>query len=64
MRMDASKNRDGDGAVLIQDYDRKNTLVYASRKLLDRDQRNSVEEKECHAIVRAFQKCQSYLYRR
>lgn len=53
----------GIGAVLLQEQGEfKFPISYASKKLLDREKRYSVIEKECYAIVWAVQKFRSYLY--
>ena len=61
LQTDASDT--GIGAVLLQDYGGyRFPIYYASKKLLDRERRYSVIEKECLAIVWAIQKFQNYLY--
>lgn len=63
LRTDASNH--GVGAVLMQIHDgKKYPVAYANRKLIEREQRYSVIEKECLAIVWALQKFQAYLYSR
>ena len=63
LRTDASDT--GIGAVLLQDYlGTKFPVSYASRKLLDRETRYSVIEKECLGIVWGIQKFEQYLYGR
>ena len=53
----------GIGAVLLQEYNGyRFPVYYCSKKLLDRERRYSVIEKECLAIVWAVQKFQNYLY--
>jgi RNase H-like domain found in reverse transcriptase len=53
----------GIGAVLLQLVDGvKHPVLYASRKLLDRETRYSTIERELLAIVWAVQKFQLYLY--
>ena len=55
----------GIGAVLLQEYgEYRFPVYYASKKLLDKERRYSVIEKECLAIVWAVQKFQNYLYGR
>ena len=61
LRTDASQ--DGIGAVLLQEHDgEKFPVLYASRKLLEREKSYSVIEKECLAIVWAVKKLEPYLY--
>ena len=63
VRTDASDS--GIGAVLLQEHDScKRPISYASKKLLDREKRYSVVEKECYAIVWAVKKFNCYLYGR
>ena len=53
----------GIGAVLLQEYSGyRFPVYYASKKLLERERRYSVIERECLAIVWAVQKFQNYLY--
>jgi hypothetical protein len=53
----------GLGATLLQEFEGVlHPVMYASRKLLDRETRYSVIERECLAIVWAFQKYHNYLY--
>jgi len=53
------------GAVLLQFVNGvKHRVLYASRKLLDRETRYSTIERELLAMVWAVQKFQLYLYRR
>ena len=60
LRTDASEK--GLGAVLLQDVDGcKKPVAYASRKLLPREQRYAVVEKECLALVWGIQKFAPYL---
>lgn len=60
LRTDASGF--GIGAVLLQEHDDVlHPVIYASRKLLDRETRYSTIERECLAIVWAIQKLQRYL---
>src|SRR5260221_3283612 len=55
----------GIGAVLLQYVDGvKHPVLYASRKLLDRETRYSTIERELLAIIFAVQKFQLYLYGR
>ena len=61
LRTDASDV--GIGAVLLQETDEQLfPVVYASKKLLDRERRYSTIERECLAIVWAIQKFANYLY--
>ncbi|XP_071503098.1 uncharacterized protein [Diadema antillarum] len=61
LRTDASDI--GLGAILLQERDgRKFPVAYASRKLLPREQRYSVMERECLAIIWATQKFEAYLF--
>ena len=63
LRTDASET--GVGAVLLQNTDEgKLPIAYASKKLLPRETRYSVIEKECLAIVWGVQKFQRYLFGR
>lgn len=63
LRTDASNF--GIGAVLMQEHEgMKFPISYASRKLLSREIRYSVIEKECLALVWGIQKFESYLYGR
>lgn len=60
LRTDASDT--GVGAVLLQEYDDKlHPVAYASRKLLPRERRYAVMEKECLALVWGIEKFQRYL---
>jgi hypothetical protein len=53
----------GLGCVLMQNYDGVNhPVAYASRKLLDRERRYSVEERECLAIMWGIEKFDRYLF--
>ncbi|GFR78367.1 reverse transcriptase [Elysia marginata] len=55
----------GLGAILKQDHDgEKFPVVYLSRKLLPREQRYSVVEKECLALVWAVKSLNTYLWGR
>ena len=55
----------GLGAVLTQMYgDEKFPVIYLSRKLLPREARYSVVERECLALVWAVKKLHTYLYGR
>lgn len=61
LRTDASNV--GLGAVVLQEVEGvKHPIAYASKKLLPREQRYSVIEKECLAIVWGIQKFSQYLY--
>ena len=61
VRTDASNS--GVGAVLLQEKDDLlHPVLYASRKLLDRESRYSTVERECLAIVWALTKFSRYLY--
>ncbi|XP_053407213.1 uncharacterized protein LOC128559482 [Mercenaria mercenaria] len=61
LRVDASDL--GLGSVLLQESDgEKLPVAYASRKLLPREQKYSVIEKECLAIVWAVAKFHRYLF--
>lgn len=61
LRTGASDN--GIGSILLQEHDGEQfPVAYASRKLLLREQRYAVMEKECLAIVWAIQKFETYLY--
>ena len=61
LRTDASDV--GIGAVLLQEKNGEVfPVVYASRKLLDRERAYSIMEKECLALVWAINKFQCYLY--
>ena len=63
LRTDASN--EGLGAVLLQEMDgSKLPVAYASRKLLPREVRYSVVEKECLGVVWGIQKFHSFLYGR
>lgn len=60
LRTDASDT--GLGAMLLQDCDeRKHPVAYASRKLLPRERRYSVIEKECLGLVWGVDKFAQYL---
>src|ERR1043165_1594311 len=53
----------GIGCVLMQNYDGVNhPVAYASRKLLEREKRYSVEERECLAIMWGIEKFDRYLF--
>jgi len=53
----------GIGCVLMQNYEGVNhPVAYASRKLLEREQRYSVEERECLAIMWGIEKFDRYLF--
>jgi hypothetical protein len=53
----------GIGCVLMQRYEDVNhPVAYASRKLLDRERRYSVEERECLAIMWGIEKFDRYLF--
>ena len=61
LRTDASEK--GIGAILLQNYDGKLLPVsYSSKKLLDRETRYTISEKECLAIVWAINKYKKYLF--
>ena len=61
MRTDASEK--GVGGELLQEYgDSLFPVAYVSKKLLDRERRYSVIERECLAIVFAIRKFEKYLY--
>ena len=61
LRTDASDL--GLGAILLQEKDgKKFPIAYASRKLLPREQRYSIMERECLAVVWGTQKFEPYLY--
>ena len=63
LRTDASST--GLGAVLLQEHDTLlHPVMYASRKLLDRETRYSTIERECLAIVWGIQKFVRYLHGR
>eukprot|EP00795_Rhopilema_esculentum_P005569 gene5569-9573_t len=64
LQTDASDR--GLGAVLSQigDDNEEHPVMYLSRKLLDRERRYAVVEKECLAIVWAIQQLRVYLYGR
>ena len=53
----------GLGCVLMQNYESINhPIAYASRKLLERERRYSVEERECLAIMWGIEKFDRYLF--
>ena len=55
----------GLGGILKQEHDgEKFPVVYLSRKLLPREQRYSVVEKECLALVLAVKSLNTYLWGR
>lgn len=61
LRTDASDH--GLGAILQQETEgKKFPIAYASRKLLPREQRYCVMERECLAVVWGVQKFEPYLY--
>ena len=61
LRTDASDV--GLGAILLQDHDGKRfPVAYASRKLLPREQRYAVMERECLAVVWGIRKFEPYLF--
>eukprot|EP00057_Strongylocentrotus_purpuratus_P000907 XP_001186509.2 PREDICTED: uncharacterized protein LOC754648 [Strongylocentrotus purpuratus] len=61
LRTDASDH--GLGAILLQETEgKKFPIAYASRKLLPREQRYCVMERECLAVVWGVQKFEPYLY--
>ena len=61
LRTDASDV--GIGAILLQERDgKKCPIAYASRKLLPREQRYSVMQRECLAIIWGTQKFEAYLF--
>ena len=64
VRTDASNT--GLGAVLLQpnDQDELRPVLFASRKLLDRETRYSTVERECLAVVWAVDKFHRYIYGR
>ena len=63
VKTDASST--GIGGVLCQDFDGQlHPVLYASRKLLDRERRYSTIERECLAIVWAIDKFTRYLWGR
>eukprot|EP00795_Rhopilema_esculentum_P006818 gene6818-12410_t len=64
LQTDASDR--GLGAVLSQigDDNEEHPVMYLSRKLLDRERRYAVVEKECLAIIWAIQQLRVYLYGR
>ena len=61
LQTDASDT--GVGAVLLQQHeDGLFPVAYASKKLLDRERRYSVIERECLAVVFAVKKFEKYLH--
>ena len=61
LQADASEK--GIGAALMQEFDDgKFPIAYASKKLLPREMRYSVIERECLALVWAIKRFQKYLY--
>jgi hypothetical protein len=63
LQTDASNQ--GLGAILLQEVEGvKHPIMFASRKLLPREQNYSTIERECLAIVWGIQKFQVYLYGR
>ena len=63
IQVDASEV--GIGTVLLQEHDGKLLPVsFASRKLLPRERKYAIMEKECLAVVYAVQKYYEYLYGR
>ena len=63
MQMDASDT--GVGAILLQEHEGDMfPVICASKKLLPRERRYSVVERECLAIIFAIKKFEKYLYGR
>ena len=64
IRTDASST--GLGAVLLQEGEDKllHPVMYASRKLLDRETRYATVERECLAVVWAIDKFHRYIFGR
>ncbi|KAK6181527.1 hypothetical protein SNE40_009362 [Patella caerulea] len=61
LRTDASGT--GLGAILLQEFeDGKFPLAYASKKLLPRETRYAIIEKECLALVWGIKRFEEYLY--
>ena len=55
LQTDASNRRRGAALSQVDDNGEEHPIVYISRKLLPRDERYSIVEKECLAIVQPAQ---------
>ena len=60
LRTDASDV--GVGAVLLQEFEGRLPIAYASKKLLPREKNYSTIEKECLGIIWGIEKFRKYLY--